>query len=141
MRGLACVFVALACCSAEKPRTQSTPAPLPRAPPAPSASTVTVDASAPMDAHVARPSPYAPVAAVLTSPDSVEAFALASHGFADAPPNTPRFLARYPIVKKLARPTQSFVSAFAALVLQLEGELSDKLAALIRASYPSVLAR
>jgi hypothetical protein len=144
---------------------------------------------------VPRPSSYAPVAAVLMSPDSVEAFALSSHGFADVPPITPRFVANYPVAKKLAPPSASFVKAFAAIVLaddayrreavacalsdrhvgfrftrgadvveiailaacpsvsgistiesqhlggQLEGELSDRLAALIRASYPSVFTR
>ncbi len=193
MRRLAWLFLALASCEHEPRREPSAPLPAPSAPVSIAAVDASAPETAPSDAYVSRPSPYAPVAAVLTAPDSVEAFALGAFDFVDVPPNTPRRLVGYPIARRLARPPESFVRAFAALVLadeyrreavacalsdrhigfrftrgadvveiailaacpsvtghstiagrtggQLEGELSNKLAALIRATYPSVFPR
>jgi len=156
-----------------------------------------MDARAPVtlaDAHVPRPSPFARVAEVLSSPDKIEAFALATRDFVDTPAGAPRRLTGYPITATLKPPPASFARDFSAIVLaddayrreavhcslaekhlglrftrgadvveisiltacpsvtgvstidgriggQLEGELSDRLAKLLRATFGAAFTR
>jgi len=113
----AIVFFLLAACGArEAPETPS------RIPPA----TLVADASAPdvvADAPTTRPSPLAHVAEVLSSPDKIEAFVLATRGFGDTPPSTPHRLAGWPITSSLETPPASFAHDFAAIVLRDEYRL------------------
>ena len=69
------------------------------------------------DASTSRPSPYAPVAEVLGSPDKIEAFVLETRGFVDTPVSTPQWITGYRIRSALKAPPASFARDFAAIVL------------------------
>jgi hypothetical protein len=117
MRAFACVV--LVACGGRETRETASPIPTTSTPAA--AIVVVTDASAPVaiaDAHVPRPSPYAPVAEILSSPDKIEAFALGTRDFVDGPPRTPHRLTGYPIISALKTPPASFARQFAAIVLQ-----------------------
>lgn len=191
-------FFLLAACGARASQPTVTTSPLPTsssssAPVASDASApapVAIDASAP---PTSRPSPYAPVAEILRSPDKIEAFALATRGFADTPASTPHRITGYPITSALRTPPASFARDFASIVLtdayrleavqcslaekhiglrftrgadvveisiltacpsvtgvstiagrtggQLEGDLSDRLAKLLRATFGAAFTR
>jgi len=110
---------ALAACGVHEPR--ETASPIPTTSNSSSAEVATIDASTPVaiaDAHVPRPSPYAPVAEILSSPDKVEAFVLSTRDFADAPASTPHRLTGYPITSSLKAPPPSFAREFSAIVLR-----------------------
>lgn len=117
MRAL--VAFVLAACGARETRETTSPIPTTSSSSS-SPAIVATDASAPValvDAHVARASPFAPVAEILSSPDKVEAFVLGTRDFVDGPANTPHRLTGYPIASTLKTPPASFARDFAAIVL------------------------
>ncbi len=68
-----------------------------------------------------RPSPFAALSEVLASPDRVEAFALSTRDFFDAPAGARDRIAGYPIVRKLPPPSPAFAAALAEIVLGPNG--------------------